>query len=280
VTPESQFKTEWDRADAADARTYVSTHPRFALWGSALPGTPAGASLADVVLAAVSGYAAATGQDAAAPWIDHTPNNLRFAATLVRRFDDVRFVHVVRDGRAIARSLLSLDWGPSTPAAAGRFWAAEVGVALAAEAYLGERCMRVRYEDLVGDPDGVVDAVGAWAGLDPADTAAEVRMPDYYTERYHGLLHGAVDPARATAWRETMPRREVELVEFASGELLTFLGYEPEFGATARPPTSSERVRAAAKELTTDAIVNRVRWRRSIREAAKPPGPRTTGGET
>jgi len=279
VTPESQFKTEWDRAGAEDARSYVASHARFGLWGSPAPDTSPGATIADVVRSAVRGYADATGQDRSAPWIDHTPNNLRFAATLDRRFGhDVRYVHLVRDGRAVAHSILSLDWGPSTPVAAGRFWAAEVGVALAAEAHLGSRCMRVRFEDLVAEPDATVDAVGEWAGLERADASA-VPMPDYYTSRYHGLLVGAVDPGRATAWRAAMPRRDVELVEFASGELLTFLGYDADFGASARPPSGSERVRAAAKELTTDAIVNRVRWRRSMRGAAKPSPPDATDGE-
>ena len=278
LTPESQFKTDWFRERRAspgrEPSAYVASHDRFRLWGIAAPAAAGDASLRAVVDAAVRGFATSTGQDPEAPWIDHTPNNLRFAMTLDELFDrDVSFVHLVRDGRAVASSLMPLDWGLSDPVACGRFWAAEVGIALAAEARLAERCLRVRYEDLLADPETTLERIGGWAGLDRDETATEIRMPAFYSERYHTRLDGPVDPERISAWRRSMRPRDIELVEFASGELLELLGYEPDLGVAAGPETWAERARFAAQALAKDAVADPIRRRWWIRTSLKTSDP-------
>lgn len=108
-----------------------------------------------------------------------------------RAFPDARYVHVVRDGRAVAASLLEVGfwegwrgpeqwrWGPLAEAddqvwnahdrsfavLAGLQWKLLVENIRTAGAEVGERYREVRYEDFVQDPLGSVDGLRHWCGL-------------------------------------------------------------------------------------------------------------------
>jgi hypothetical protein len=57
--------------------------------------------------------------------------------------------------------------------ALARFWADNMTVIRAAEQQYPERCHRVRYEDLVADPQGTADAAFRFLGVDPVPGIAE-----------------------------------------------------------------------------------------------------------
>jgi hypothetical protein len=271
VTPESQFKNEWFRyGKGRDPWEFVVDHPRFKVWKvpAPPPPSPPAEDIGRAVAHAVAAYAGATGQDPNAPWIDHTPSNLRFAATFARIPGwEIRFVHIVRDGRAVAASVMPLDWGPNTSIAAGRFWASETGVALGAEQRYPDRVLRVRYEDLLGDTEGTIEAIAGFAGLKPRPGGPDfdtVRMPDYYTQSYHRLVHQGVDKERSEAWRSKLRPRDVELIEFSCGELLDFLGYASDYGVAARPPHLVERARLGLRETWLETS-HAFTWVRNLR---------------
>lgn len=108
-------------------------------------------------------------------------------------FSDALFVHVVRDGRAVTRSLLRTDWwsqrGRDQPRwdnlllPDGSSWSASGSPAAALTALQwqaivrlardeardigGERYLEVRYEDFLDDPAEVASVVMQWCGLGP-----------------------------------------------------------------------------------------------------------------
>ena len=129
-------------------------------------------------------------------------HNLR-VPQLAQLFPDARFVVLTRDGRAVARSLLKVDWWAThhvwwyggTPAdwqreggdpgelALEHWWrevqAIETGLADVAP----ERVLRVTYEELVGCPSVTLRRAAAAGGLDPEDRRwwrglRQVRFPD------------------------------------------------------------------------------------------------------
>jgi len=86
-----------------------------------------------------------------------------------------RFVHVVRDGRDVAASLLRRSWtGPdgrafahvSRPDAALQYWSDLSAIGIGAEEALGDRCLRVTYEDLVRVPKRTLTTLLRFTGLD------------------------------------------------------------------------------------------------------------------
>ena len=281
--PESQFMDDQlahadadGRIDARAALSRIVAHERFRLlWD--LPSDPApvqpaelGATLADLWTGLALAYGRKLGQPAADVWIDHTPTNFRRVRGLLRLFPAARFIHLVRDGRAVAASLLPLDWGPNNALHAAEFWMARCALGLAAELDLGtDRVLRVRYEDILQEPESSLRRITSFIGLDyePEMASANASKPTRYHERQHHLVGQAPVPSRAAGWQQVLSRREVEMFEAETGDFLETLGYQPRYGVRAMPATRVEVFRLRLGDLARRARNNlwrRWRVRRSI----------------
>tara|TARA_R110000744_G_scaffold77899_4_gene153630 strand:- start:9740 stop:10537 length:798 start_codon:yes stop_codon:yes gene_type:complete len=101
--------------------------------------------------------------------VEKTSLNILAFERLGRLLPGARFVHIVRDGRDVAASLLQRDWhGPdgrpfahvSDPGAALQYWCDLTGIGLQAETALAPgRVLRLRYEDVVKKPKRSVTAL-------------------------------------------------------------------------------------------------------------------------
>jgi hypothetical protein len=197
-------------------------------------------------------YGHTRGKEGASVWIDQTPTNFRRSLTLLRMFPEARFVHLVRDGRAVAASLLPLDWGPNNTLDAAVFWMAQCAAGLAAESQLGpERVLRVCYEELVGNPSSTLALIARFAGLDYEPVMAEGRgfQPTSYSGRQHRLVGHPPDRSRVDSWQQSLTPRQIEIFEAEAGEFLTMLGYIPLYGIRARPATRIETARMRLGDL-------------------------------
>lgn len=217
-------------------------------------------------------------------WVDHSPENIKHVNALHARFPDARFLHIVRDGRAVTASLLKLRWGPNTVPAAARHWAQALGYGLAAEARHPDLVKRVRYEELVREPPAVLREICAFLGLEHEEQLGrhtEFAIPRG-TFSQHRLVATRPDPNRAIAWRRTLEPRQIELFESYAGDLLVSLGYERLFDP-ARPPSKAGRVRTFAAEVLFQlrfyaiAAKNRLKHRLQI---GSPDAPSIRASET
>ena len=156
-------------------------------------------------------------------------SNTQRIRLISRMFPDASYIHIIRDGRAVAYSYLNVDWWMDT-----RLWWAgttpgewqEGGgdpLELTAlhwrnnlEEILGNRdilrnYIEVRYEDLVRDPMSVVREILDFCGL-----------------RSHGRFEDRLPrelPDMNRKWRENLDSREVETLHSVLGETLKQLGY-------------------------------------------------------
>jgi len=253
----------------------IVAHERYRLlWD--LPLDPAsinphevGSTYAEVLSWLVRAYGRRLGKSTALLWVDHTPSNFKRGLAMLRLFPDARFIHIVRDGRGVAASVLPLDWGPNDIVSAATFWMARCGLGLAAELHLGAaRVLRVRYEDLLLSPEPTLRKVAEFAGLEyePAMARGTGHSPMRYNERQHRLVGQPPDRSRASSWTDTLTRREIEIFEAETGSLLESLGYQLEYGVRARPATPAEliQMRAQAPILR---LRNYLRRRRRVRSS-------------
>ena len=274
--PESPFKTDllrFHNPDSGDVRSLLSailSTRRFRLWG--LDDGQLRRDLSELELTypeallwLVRQYGQHAGKPDSRVWVDHTPSNVRSAVTLTELFPSAKFIHIVRDGRGVASSILPLDWGPNSIDGAARWWVDSLAFGLAAETWGGSRrVLRVRYEDLVLDCESQVRALCAFLNLDfqPGMLHADGFKVPSYTTNQHGLVGSKPQSTRVQAWERALTRRQIEIFESIAGEMLRFLGYELKFGRSARGATRAEKWLSAIRELYSQKLVNMIRLRR------------------
>jgi hypothetical protein len=189
-------------------------------------------------------------------WGDKTPQYVRSIAELSAIFPGSRFIQVIRDGRDVALSYLSLDWGPPNIWRAAHLWRSDVTAGRTAGRALGpRRYLELRYEDLVPSPEGALQVACRFLGL-PFDPA----MLEYHRGA-EGRLRARPDTTASHAsatrppteglrdWRTQMPDDQVMDFESVAGSLLTELGYERRYPKIALTRTVSAGFRSRVVRL-------------------------------
>lgn len=128
--------------------------------------------------------------DGAQSWVEWSTRSVAAAPTLARLFPDCRVVHVVRDGRDVACSLVSLPWGPDSVGMAVTAWQRMIRAADAGARELApERLLTLNIADLAVDRrEQTYDDLLEFLGVDD-DTG----MREHFENR---LLPGAANPGR------------------------------------------------------------------------------------
>lgn len=147
-------------------------------------------------------------------------------ATIHRNFDrlrylwpDARYIHLVRDPRDVARSVVQKGWAGNIYQAA-EFWTKAERCWDSLAAHLSEgQAIEVHYEDLVLQTETVLAAICRFAGVEysPEMLAYPADAPQYPPP----------DPALVLQWRTKLPPRDVALVEIRSAGLMESRGYVP-----------------------------------------------------
>jgi hypothetical protein len=233
-------------------------------------------TVAEVMSLLALAYARATGRKKSSVWVDHTPSNIRYVDRLQEHFARSKFIHLIRDGRAVSASVLPLNWGPTTIVAAARDWLEYIGAGLAAESKLSPgRICRVRYEDLVGEPERELRRLCDFLELDFRDSLLYGTgfQPESYSRSLHPLVGQPPRTERISAWQGKLKSRDIEIFESRTGDVLACLGYDLEFGWKAGGATFFEVLRMYLKEGPLRAANKRV-FRRQLKQYAAKAGPR------
>ena len=174
----------------------------------------------------------------AARVLERSPNHVERLDLIGAIYPDAWFLHIVRDGRDVARSLLSQPWGPTTIDEAAETWARSVSAARAAAPALG-RYREVRYEALLDDPAKGMRAVFEWL-----DVSASVDDVDrVVAEAGVSFNADAKRPEIGTSkWLADWSAEDLASFDRVAGGLLRELGY-PEAPALAdAPPKTRTRL--------------------------------------
>jgi Sulfotransferase family len=257
------------RVDTEDALALLAKDDFFQRWRvEPSNNLPPRVSATELVDRLVEAFGRKTGKPNPTVWVDHTPGNIRYSASVSRMYPAGRFLNLVRDGRAVAASVLPLDWGPNTIADAARWWAMHIGVGLAAERALGpERVLSVRYEDIVRNPKLSLPKICSFLDIPYDERMIDSRDYDAraFTAIDQRLANRPPDPARAFAWEHLLSQSQVEMFEHLTWELLDLLGYDMAYGASARMAPRRERLAAFAGDVLRRGLTDRIRRRRRPR---------------
>ena len=199
------------------------------------------------------------------------------ADRVARTLPEARFIHLIRDVRDVAASSMKSVFNPSHPVHVAELWRRQQERGLALAEQNPEAWLRVHYEDLVAQPEEVLelvcDHIGVW--FEPEMLA------------YHQSKEAARGAKLSTSWentarppeksrvgrfREAFSPELISAIEWAAGPVMWDLGYEatqtgkrPPWGARIRYQASALKQRAAIELSSLQEDANH--WRRWRREA-------------
>ncbi len=178
---------------------------------------------------------------------DKTPGSVNHIELIGGIFPETKFVHIIRDGRAVALSYLERpEWGPKNMSQAAQHWKSRVkrgrkgGDAVGASRY-----REVRYEDMVDDPAAVTSEICDFLGLEyhPEMLSYHQKGESFISstkdpEAFKNLVKPVTKGIRD--WKEQIDADDMVLFESIAGDLLADLGYE-----VTATPEAQDKIHAA-----------------------------------
>jgi len=127
-----------------------------------------------------------------------------------------RFVHLLRDGRDVARSCIGMGWAGNVWYGVQRWIDAQAAWNRLTDRIPEERLLEVRYEDLILRPQETLEGVCRFLGVefDPA-------VFDYAETS----TYDRPDPSLVAQWRRKLSADELALLEARIGPMLRTRGY-------------------------------------------------------
>lgn len=157
-------------------------------------------------------------------WGDKSPGYITQLELLRQHFPHSRVVHLVRDVRDYCVSIRKA-WNKDVRRAAHR-WGEDVLRAHRHCAAEPQRCIEVRYEDLLASPAEALERVCGFLGIPFAAALTQLERP---VENI-GDARGTTEILRGNSnkYRTAFSRRELESIESLGWTAMHALGYQPE----------------------------------------------------
>ena len=170
--------------------------------------------------------------------LDKRPYYALHVAEIARTVPGARFIHIIRDGRDVAISMMALwrelGWLDGTLRGSARQWKQLVSRAQETER-LGLPYLEVRYEDLLIDGAGVLRQVLQFSELEWSNEDISACLEQHDFESMRGRRQAPDRRVRAPAqhyragvegqWRKSWGARQRYAFDCQAGDLLRALGY-------------------------------------------------------
>lgn len=131
---------------------------------------------------------------------------------------NARYIHLVRDPRDVAASIMEQGWFGCYWHATDHWHRAELEWDKLRDTLPPDRYIEITFEDLVADPKATLTKTCDFIGVPYTDAVL-----DTYTA---STDYGTADPTRIQSWAANMSAKNVSLVEARSRDLLVARGYE------------------------------------------------------
>lgn len=189
--------------------------------------------------------------------VEKSPRHALRAAWIARLLPDARFLHLIRDPRDTAASLLAAgagwaSWAPRNPTGAATLWRECVE---GARQVAGDdwRYREARYEEFREDPARELGTLFDWLDLPAGREFCERTVEECRLDRLRQGASGdaALTPTRTSpegffrrgevgGWRDELPGWKVRIIEDICGPVMDELGYD-RVGSTASVPLARIR---------------------------------------
>ena len=147
-------------------------------------------------------------------------------------YPQAKFIHIVRDGRDVALSVMKMKWGPNNIREAANWWSEHVRLGYSMGRMLSSKqYYEVRYEDLVADPEKYLNEICRFVGVNFESKMLEFFkdskkfIPQTLLNQHYNADKGA-DTSRSNAWEREMSPLDCEIFQQIAGNVLKEMGYK------------------------------------------------------
>lgn len=167
-------------------------------------------------------------------WVTHDPKNIINSKDLLEIFPDAMFLHIIRDGRAVALSLKKVDFNVFNTYFSAEVWSKQVSEALAAQYILKDKgvFMNLKYENLIENAEQQMRQVCQFLGIEYDDKM--IRGGSYISPKPNKNIHKLVGEKpmtdRINMWKHKLTKKEIAIFESSAGHLMELLGYNLVYG--------------------------------------------------
>jgi hypothetical protein len=151
---------------------------------------------------------------------------------LLRLWPNARYIHIVRDPRDVARSVVGMGWAGNVWYGVERWLQVEEMWNRMKAQLPGDRYFEISLEELVQQPALTLQAVCRFIGV--GYSAAMLDYPKYTT-------YAEPDPSLIYQWQRKLTAKQIALVESRTGDLLQARGYSPS-APSPSPPSILEKL--------------------------------------
>lgn len=188
--------------------------------------------------------------------VEKTPGHVLQAPLIRKLYPSARFIHVVRDPRAVVASLRRAGrgwgdrWAPTGVLSCTELWHRHVEAGLKAS-HQNDRWLTIKYEELLEDCSGSLSHIFSFLKLDATTALCREACESCRIERLKEQTpppqmpwqladepDGFFGSGEVASWREELSASDVRRIEFTVREIMRNLGYERITSGRFRPFTS------------------------------------------
>ena len=165
-------------------------------------------------------------------WGDKTPDHIMYLSEIKSLFPEAKFIHLIRDGRDVANSLLRVFFGPNTIDQAAYRWKRDVSAFWQFKKNLSPGdYLEIFYENLVAHPQEELKKILTFLEEDEKQLKGiplQGSVKEHYIklDSIHRSLKRPIFKRRIGIFRKRLDQRQIEIFESIAGDMLEAYGYK------------------------------------------------------
>ena len=172
-------------------------------------------------------------------WGDKVPNMHYYLGDLLTLMPEAKFIHMVRDGRAVASSKLKRT--NRSPYVTGQDWVDGNAKGLAHQKIIGKAQYKlVKYEALLREPEDTLKDICDFLAIDYEQVMTQA---DASTDDPDSYVKSTFDTSRINSFEEELKPSVLKKLEQLQGPMLRHFGYDLVYPLPDKPHKSLSHVR-------------------------------------
>ena len=164
-------------------------------------------------------------------WGEKSPGHVFYWKEIKETYPNAKVVHIVRDGRDVASSIINARMGPKTYFAAAKMWCDYLdGIEKIKQDCPTDDFVEIRYEDLLSDPEENLQKICTTLGVEYSEKMLKFfeKNASYQTDATNlENLNKPLIASNKEKWRKNLSDRNLQEFETVAGQHLSAYGFEP-----------------------------------------------------